>query len=110
MLTILNTSILTNYGSYHYSPLSLTMAQLHSSDAWEREGGILSAVGHQSTADILTELLGVPVPVNRIEYSQRVGDAALIFKLKGRPPEGKILSRDEIEAIGYEFGLLVREA
>jgi hypothetical protein len=32
----------------------------------------------------------------------------LVFKLKGLAPEGKILSREELEAVGYEFGLLVR--
>jgi len=34
----------------------------------------------------------------------------LVFKLKGRVPEGKVLSREELEAIGYEFGLLTRTA
>jgi hypothetical protein len=27
----------------------------------------------------------------------------------GRPPEGRILTREEIEAIGYTWGLLTRD-
>lgn len=105
-IAILNTSILTGYGQYGYSPLLLEQAQKIVKDSPE----ILSAVGHQSTSDILTELLGIEIPVNRIQFAQEVGQEAIVFKLKGRPPEGKILSREEIEEIGYEFGLLTRTA
>jgi hypothetical protein len=69
-----------------------------------------SAIGHQATAEILTELLGVAVPVNRINYVQGVGDVAIVFKLRGRAPEGVILSRSEVEQMGYDFGLLTRVA
>jgi hypothetical protein len=48
-----NTSIITAYGSYRYEPLSLhearTIALTNSAE---------SAIGHQATADILTELFG----------------------------------------------------
>ncbi|WP_352432769.1 DUF1874 domain-containing protein [Pyrinomonas sp.] len=37
-----------------------------------------------------------------------VGEAALVFRLKRRIPEGKVLNRREIEEVGYEFGLLTR--
>ena len=103
MLTLLNTSILTAYGSYKYEPMPLIDAQIY-----VRCGEFQSAIGHQATADILTALLEVPVPMNRVQYSQEVGEVALIFKLKGRAPEGKILTVEEIEEIGYEFGTLTR--
>ena len=110
MLTLLNTSILTNYGSYQYEPLE----DAESARAVVRncEDGIQSAIGHQSTADILSTLLEISVQVNRIEFRQPVGyeGRALIFKLKGRPPEGVILTAEELQAIGYEFGLLTRTA
>lgn len=102
--TILNTSILTTFGSFSYQPLSLDEAKACVADGFE------SAIGHQSTADVVSTLLGVAVPMNRQQYSQCVGDNALVFKLKGRPPEGVILSTAEIEAIGYEWGLLTRTA
>ena len=73
-----------------------------------KENEILSAVGHQSTADILTTLLETEVPMNRIQFAQEKGQKALVFKLNGRPEEGKILTAEEIEAIGYKFQLLTK--
>lgn len=104
MVTILNTSILTNFGSYNYEPINLDEAKILISDGFE------SAVGHQSTCDVLSALLNTDVRMNRIQYSQKIGDTALIFKLKGRAEEGKILSVEEINSMGYEFGLLKRES
>ncbi len=109
-LTLLNTSILTCFGTYKYEPLTLEEARALVYE-FQREGkSIQSAIGHQTTADLLSTLLGIAVSVNRVEYWQTVRDAALIFKLKGRPPEGRVLSREELEEVGYEFGLLTRES
>ena len=102
MITILNTSILTNYGYFNYEPLTLEESKYLISEGFE------SAVGHQSTCDILSSLLCKEVKLNRVQYSQGVGNVALVFKLKGRPEEGKILTIAEISAIGYEFGKLTR--
>ena len=107
MLTLLNTSILTEYGDFSYSGITLETAKQLVWNA-EQERGLQSAIGHESTAQIMSELLKTTVPVNRIQYKQAVGDTALVFKLNGRPPEGKILSRDEIETIGYEWGRITR--
>ena len=117
MITILNTSILTQYGQYIYTEITKEEAigLLNQSEAeddgWGHRGdGWQSAVGHQSTAAVLSELLGRNIEMNRIEYRQKVGDTALIFKMKGRPKEGSIMTREEIEASGYEFGRLFRMA
>lgn len=67
-----------------------------------------SIIGHDATAKVMTALLGVDVPVNRQMFSQQVGQQALVFKLNGRLPEGKVLTVDEIEAIGFEFKILER--
>src|SRR5438874_9947359 len=100
-LTLLNTSILTSFGTYTYEPLTLEEARALVSE-FQREGKSLqSAIGHQTTAELLSGLLGLTVAVNRTEYKQTVSDVALIFKLKGRPPEGKVLSREELEEMGY---------
>ena len=100
---LLNTSILTDYGIFGYTPLTLEDAR----DIAQREN-YESAIGHESTAEILTELLGVFVTVNRTNNKQAPGDQAIVFKLRGRPLEGKILSREDIDAIGYDLGLLTR--
>lgn len=65
--------------------------------------GSISAIGHQSTAEIVSELLGAEVPMNRISVTPQEGDLFLCFKLNSRPPEGAILSREQIEEIGYSF-------
>lgn len=107
-ITLLNSSILTSFGSYVYKPLTLEEARTLIKE-FQREGKVIeSAIGHRSTADLLTTLLDLPVAVNRVEFKQSVNDAALIFKLKERAPEGKVLSHEELEEIGYEFGLLER--
>lgn len=106
-ITVLNTPILTKFGKYQYNEISLDRAREIAQQANDFNQ-LVSAVGHQSTCDILTKLLGVTIPMNRIEYKQEIGTAALIFKLKGRPEEGKILTVEEIEEIGYNFGLLMR--
>lgn len=105
-LAILNTSILTNDGVYRLQSLTLKTVK----EICEHFGndGYDSAIEHESTAQILTELLGFEVPVNRQMFAQEVEQSALVFKLNGRAPEGKILNREEIEAIGYSFKLLTR--
>jgi hypothetical protein len=109
-LTLLNTSILTAYGEYSYHPLSLNDARQIIRDHVMNGGTIRSAIGHQSTAELLTSLLDFPIAVNRMEFKQKANDVGLIFKLKRRPPEGKILNCEELESLGYEFGLLTRNA
>ena len=102
-LAVLNTSILTTEGTFTLKDITLEEAR-----NLVKENEILSAVGHQSTADILTTLLETEVPMNRIQFAQEKGQKALVFKLNGRPEEGKILTAEEIEAIGYKFQLLTK--
>ncbi|MGB6301151.1 MAG: DUF1874 domain-containing protein [Rivularia sp. (in: cyanobacteria)] len=102
-VALLNTSIITNDGDYSLRSISLKeakeMVQIAELD---------SAIGHQSTADIMSTLLEVEVVVNRQMFSQQIEQKALVFKLNGRPEEGKILSKDEIEDIGYTWKVLAR--
>jgi hypothetical protein len=102
-IAILNTSICTSDGYYSLETISLEFAR-----TLVENYNFISAIGHDSTAQILTELLGVDIPVNRIQFEQEAGQTALVFKLNGRPPEGKILTKEEIEEIGYSFKVLVR--
>ena len=101
---ILNCAICTEPGEYSFEKSSLE-------DVKEllKENDFVSAIGHQSTAEVLTELIGIDIPMNRIQFSQEAGQTAIVFRLLGRIPEGKILSREEIEEIGYEFCTLTRK-
>jgi hypothetical protein len=107
-LVLLNTSVLTEYGTYIYSPLHLSEVRSLVREYNEGEGAVESAVGHGATAAILSRLLELPVTVNRVEYKQAAGDVAIVFKLRARPPEGVVFAPDELEAIGFDFGLLTR--
>lgn len=104
-LAVLNTSILTTEGTFTLKDITLEEAR-----NLVTENEILSAVGHQSTADILTTLLETEVPMNRIMFEQETGQKALVFKLNGRPEEGKILTAEEIHQIGFKFQLLTKIA
>jgi rubredoxin len=70
------------------------------------DGRFRSVIGHEATASVLSELLGVPVPVDRERITLGNGDALIVFQLLTRLPEGKILAVDEIKALGYRFHLV----
>jgi hypothetical protein len=46
--------------------------------------------------------------MNRAAISMVAGDQAVVFKLKTRLEEGRILSTEELEALPYELGLLTK--
>jgi hypothetical protein len=64
-----------------------------------------SAVGHEATAKVLSELLGINIPFNRITVKLKAGDMCIHFALKTRLPEGKILTEEELKQLDYEFVL-----
>lgn len=65
-----------------------------------------SHIGHQATATIAGELLAVGVEVDRTPWDGR--GLGLALQLNGRPEEGKVLSREEMETLGYSWRILYR--
>jgi len=61
----------------------------------------ISAVGHESTALLLSQLLQVNVPYNRVTVFLEPGDEAICFALRSRPPEGKVLTVEELRQLGF---------
>ena len=104
-LALLNTSILTSTGLFSLDDITLTEAR---ELVQENLNELDSAIGHQSTAEIMSSLLEVEIPVNRQVFQQQVEQKALVFKLNGRPEEGEVLTVDDIENIGYKFQILER--
>ena len=58
-----------------------------------------SSVGHESTAQIMSRLLDLYIPVHRASIKLREGDELIVFQLKLRLPEGKVLSEPELEEL-----------
>lgn len=107
-LGILNTSIVTSDGTYTLKTITPEEAVRLVVDAVAGDG-IDSAVAHPATAEILTTLLGVGVPVSTQLFAQRPGQRALVFKLRGRP-QGVELTKEQLEKIGYDYKILTRVA
>jgi hypothetical protein len=63
----------------------------------------ISAIGHESTAALLSNILGVDVKFNRTSIKLEPGDVAVVFQLLGRLPEGRVLTVDELRGIEYRF-------
>lgn len=104
MVYIMNSPVLTNFGLYKYSQLTLEEAKKILSN------GFISAVGHQATVLVLSQLLGIDVPYNRISIKMEKGDKAIVFRVKVRLEEGVILNKEEIlnlfNASMIEIGLM----
>lgn len=63
-----------------------------------------SAIGHEATAKLLSLLLGIDVPLNRIQIEMVPGDIGLHFTLKKRLMEGQVIkSIQELEEIGFDL-------
>lgn len=71
-------------------------------------GPYQSAVGHEATAQLLERLLGKPIRVSRapIRLRRADDDAVLVFQLRVRLEEGKVLTAEELEALPYAFYLV----
>jgi hypothetical protein len=104
MLYLMSTTIIPAgaEGLWRVKSVSLDEARLiFESAEWAND--LISAVGHASTAEVMSQLLEHPVEANRLNVFPQVGDEFLCFKLKQRPPEGAILDRAQLEELGYEW-------
>lgn len=100
---IFNGTIATTNGVYKISDITIAEAK-----KLICENGFISAIGHEATAEAISDCFNINIPMNRIDFKQQVGQKAIVFKLNKRPPEGSILCRSELESIGYSFKLMER--
>jgi len=71
-----------------------------------KEKEIESYIGHEATANLLTNLLNINVPMNRSMYDPKVDDVAIVVRLKKRlekPEDVKNVSPNDIEFILVEY-------
>ena len=65
----------------------------------------VSCIGHESTAKVVSQLLGREVPMNRVAVSLEAGDNIYVVTLStsdGKPyraPEGVILGQDDLAGL-----------
>ena len=64
--------------------------------------GFESAVGHQGTSQLLSQLLGIQVPTVRRELKLSKGQTVIIFQLLVRLQEGQVLSAEEVQKLYSE--------
>ncbi|ABR36470.1 MULTISPECIES: YddF family protein [Clostridium] len=100
---IFNGTVATTNGVYKISDIDIKEAK-----ELLIENGFISAIGHEATAEAVSDTFNMDIKMNRINFKQEVGQKAIVFKLNERPEEGRILSRKEIEEIGYSFKLMER--
>lgn len=102
-VALFNGTVATTDGVYSIQDIDAETAK-----ACIEKFGFVSAIGHEATAEIMSELLGTAIPMNRIQFYQQVGQKAIVFKLNERPPEGVVLSKEEIKRIGYCLKIMER--
>ena len=58
-----------------------------------------SIISHESTAQVVSRLLGREIPFNRVNVSLSKGDTLYVFQVLKRPAEGQIFTTKELEEI-----------
>ncbi len=100
---LLNSAVLTTYGDYSFVRIPREEAR-----RLLQAEPFTSAIGHAATAAVMSEQLGIDVPLNRIQIAMDVADKAIVFRLRDRLPEHAVLNKAELMILPSEFGLLTR--
>lgn len=104
-ILLFNTTICPSYPARYSLGSPITPAEAR---ALVNGRETVSAIGHQATADAMAEILGRPVAVCRTAGGVEPGQQVLVLKLRGRLPEGVILTGEQLEAIGYDLLVMTR--
>lgn len=112
-----NTTIMPNEGIYECKKIATDRAREIFVSICDNGTGycenFVSAIGHEASAQALNVLMDLPkngqcIQVNRIPAVMEPGDIAIALKVRGRLPEGQILTIEELEGIGYDLFLIQR--
>ncbi len=66
------------------------------------KNGFESAIGHESTAQFVSKLLGTEVPAERKMVKLDKDTTLIVFQLMKRLEEGKVLTEEEIREIPFK--------
>jgi len=64
---------------------------------------LVSIIGHQGAADLVSVISGVKVEMNRVNFTISDDDILLVVVIKERLSEGAVLGKEEAERIGVDF-------
>jgi len=103
MIYVLNSPILTDWGTYSFKEITGSEARRLLS------GSFVSAIGHTATAMFMSNVLDMVIPVNRIAIKMEEGDMAIVFRILDRLPEGSVLTQEQMRETKYSLGLLEME-
>ena len=99
---VLNTLIVPiNFDKYRRVKITLTQISVEEARMILEGTKFVSAVGHEATAKLLSQLLQIEIPFNRIQVYFEPNDVGIHFFLKTRIPEGKILSEEELKKLDF---------
>jgi hypothetical protein len=107
-LTFLNSWVLTAFGTFEITPISIEDARRLIAEFVAEGKEVRSAIGHEPTAQYLSELFEHHLPFNRISFVQGIEDLAIAMKLRDRPPEGKILTIEALREMEIDLGCIRR--
>ncbi len=77
MKYVLNSAVVTSWGTWEYRPATLEEAR-----RWLRNGEWYSIVRYPDTAEVIRRLTGVEVPVRNESIRMKPGDEALVFRIR----------------------------
>jgi hypothetical protein len=109
MKYLLNSAVITSEGEYSYRRIGIDEAKRFVST-----GPWVSYIGYIETAEALSTLLGVPIPVHRGTVQMAVGDLALVFRLvfpSGYRPDPAQKGKLGVDFIreNMELGILIKK-
>ena len=84
-------------------PLDVEFKEIDKNEFCEAVKRAVNSIGHVGTIDLVNQLCGASLSVNRISIHVEVGDEVYIVLLMVRLEEGRILKSEEIKKM-YEEG------
>jgi hypothetical protein len=85
------------------TPATIYIKEVDNKEVKKNLPKLKSYIGHESTAHVISELLGEKVEANRAQIHLENGDSCYVFQLTQRLPEGKILTAEEIKKLPYKW-------
>jgi hypothetical protein len=102
MIYILNSLIVpVNFDKVSQVNVKLSRISVQEAKDILSNNKFVSAIGHEGSAQVLSQLLGIKIPVNRISVFFEKGDIGIHLFLKQRLPEGKVLSEEELKKLDF---------